>query len=227
MLNPNQDSYGTLKPIFTECYHNEFFAGDADQLFKNSDDYLPRSATLNRNAAAVAAYFQSLAEDPNAPVTKVCYPPYANGSKNLLPFLRKPTTDFPNIGYGCLLSVQFETLEETTIFYDNLDFHHGPHLGAHLTIAMPYCAMLYWKDSPEYHSSYGLHAKQIRLSVGLEDESDLLDRFKKAVTALQNSLAQAREAGGLPTESIEQKAEGIADGKTDLDPMGGKQAEGQ
>lgn len=222
VLNPNKSSYSTLKSIFAKTYHNEFFAGDANQLFKNSDDYLPRSAILNRNAAAVTKYFQSLAEDPNVPVAKVWYPPYADGSQNLIPFMRKPTSDFTDIGHGCLFSVEFETLDQAMVFYDNLDFHQGPHLGAHLTLAMPYCAMLYWKDSREYHASYGLHAEQIRISVGLEEESDLLERCKRAMAA----LAEASSHEDLTKDLLVQKFEGIADGKTDIDPISGKEAVG-
>lgn len=207
VLNPNKDSYSTLKPIFAETYHNEFFAGDASQLYRNSEDYLSRSQTLNQNAAAMTAYFQTLAEDPRVPVTKVCYPPYSEGSKNLVPFMRQPTSDFPKVGYGCLFSVELETVDQTIIFYDNLDFHQGPHLGAHLTLAAPYNAIAYGKENPEYHASYGLKLNQIRFSAGLEDEAVLLERCKKAIAAVMNAGSQVIEGGDLASEMLAPKPE--------------------
>jgi cystathionine gamma-synthase len=206
VLNPNMSSYSTLKSLFSKGFHNEFFALDADHLFKNSDDYLPRSQILNRNAETMAAYFQALAEDPKMPVSKVCYPPYSPGSKNLLPFLRKSTPEFPKIGYGGLLSVEFETTDELIVFYDNLDFHDGPHLGAHLTLTLPYNAMIYGKDKPEYHESYGMSPNQLRISVGLEDEAYLLDVCKKAIALVVKSGVQAKEGDELATE-LEKKVD--------------------
>ncbi|ORY57476.1 cystathionine gamma-synthase [Pseudomassariella vexata] len=190
VLNPNMASYSTLKPLFTQQFHNELFAVDADHLLKNSDDYLPRSIILNRNAEALTKYFQKLAEDPKYPVAKVLYPPYSQGSKHLIPFLRKPTPEFPKIGYGCLFSVEFETENATIAFYDNLKFHQGPHLGAHLTLAMPYNFMVLDKESSPYHASYGMHANQIRFSVGLEEELHLVDVCEKAITAMMQTGAQ-------------------------------------
>jgi cystathionine gamma-synthase len=226
VLNPNKSSYDNLRTTLTRLHHNELFSGDADQLFKNSDDYLPRSAILNRNAATLAAYFQNLAEDPNAPVTKVCYPPYADGSKNLVPFLRRPTAAFPKIGYGCLLSVEFATEAQMVVFYNNLDFHQGPHLGAHLTLAMTYNAMIYGKENPDYHVSYGLNPNQIRFSVGLEDEAVLLERCKKAIASIEEAGAQIVEGDNSASETLVKKATEKADGKTDIDPFGGKEAAG-
>ncbi|KAI0125666.1 cystathionine gamma-synthase [Xylariales sp. AK1849] len=220
-LNPNKASYNTLKPCFAENFRNEFFAGDADQLLKNSNDYLPRAAILNRNAATMASYFQSLAEDPKAPVAKACYPPYADGSKHLLPFLRKPTPEVPKPGYGCLFSVELATTDQVVEFYDNLQFHCGPHLGAHLTLVMPYNAITFGKDNPDYHAGYGMSPNQIRFSAGLEDEPYLLEVCKNAIAAVSKAGTQAKEGGDLAGEMLGKVEENIEQ-KTELDPMGGK-----
>ncbi|KAH6648601.1 cystathionine gamma-synthase [Truncatella angustata] len=227
VLNPNKSSYEILKRTFTKTHHNELFSGDANQLLKNSEDYLPRSAILNRNAATLTAYFQSLAEDPKVPLTKVCYPPYADGSNNLLPFLRKPTPEFPQIGYGCLFSIEFDSLDHCIVFYNNLDFHQGPHLGAHLTITIPYNAMIYGKENPEYHASYGLNPTQIRFSVGLEDEEVLLERCKNAIATLEKSSALTKEGDDLANEVLQPIVERSANEKADMDPVGGKLVGGQ
>ncbi|KAK8056177.1 cystathionine gamma-synthase [Apiospora rasikravindrae] len=225
-LNPNASSYKDLQPLFAKSFRNELFAADASHLFKNSDDYLPRSVILNRNAAAMAAYLQTQAEDPKVPLTKVFYPPYAPSTTNLEPFLRKSTSDFPEPGYGCLFSVEFETAEQTKVFYDNLAFHQGPHLGAHMTLAMPYNAMVLGRSDPEYHASYGLSPNQIRFSAGLEDEESLVAVCHNAITALLEAGVQVKEGGDLASEMIAGASgvEAMVAGeeiKTGLDLMGG------
>jgi len=95
--------------------------------------------------------------------------------------MRKPTADFKP-GHGCLFSVEFDTVEATQTFYDNLNVHQGPHLGAHLTLALPYVKGLYGKQL-DWAANYALDEKQIRISVGLEDTETLVEEFRIAVRA--------------------------------------------
>ncbi|KAI8635485.1 pyridoxal phosphate-dependent transferase [Xylariaceae sp. FL1651] len=190
VLNPNRArAYAALKPALSSRFRNELFAADAAHLLSNSNDYLARCVVHNRNAAALASYFHSLAQDATVPVTRVWYPPYSPGSNYLGPFMRKPTGDFPAPGYGCLLSVEFETVEHAAAYYDSLNFFHGPHLGAHLTIASPYNMMVYGKEHPEVYATYGLKPQQIRITVGLEDQEVLLGRCAEALRQMAQAIA--------------------------------------
>ncbi|KAI0486494.1 cystathionine gamma-synthase [Xylaria cf. heliscus] len=185
VLNPNiARAYPALKQAVSSRFHNEFFEADAACLLANSDDYLARCVVLNRNASALATYFHSLSLDAASPVTRVCYPPYSPGSQYLEKFLRKPTTEFPAPGYGCLFSVEFKTLEQTTAFYDAVNLFQGPHLGAHLTLTLPYNAVIFARENPEYHAAYGCLPQQIRFSVGLEDQELLLQRCADAISKI-------------------------------------------
>jgi cystathionine gamma-synthase len=94
--------------------------------------------------------------------------------------MRTPTTDFTP-GYGCLLSLEFKSQESAITFYDNLHTYHGPHLGAHRTIALGFTYLIYKDDKELNMSDLGLSTAQIRISVGLEDSSTLLNIFKYAV----------------------------------------------
>lgn len=66
--------------------------------------------------------------------------------------------------------------------YENLNVHMGPHLGAHLTLALPYIKALYGKDLTQV-SSYDLRETQLRIAVGLEDTEHLFAVFKEGVKA--------------------------------------------
>lgn len=187
VLNPLSPSYAAVKPLLAASFHNELFAADAEKLLANSADYLARSAVLNRNAAALASYLSTRTHpaaepDPAFPVRAVLYPTTSDTRANYEAFLRPATADFTP-GYGCLLSVDFETTEAAAAFYDNLQVHCGPHLGAHRTLAMPFNAAIFGADPEQaaYHAGYGARPEQVRISVGLEDEEEILAAVREAL----------------------------------------------
>jgi cystathionine gamma-synthase len=179
VLNPSLPLYSELKPLFQKYYHSDLYSGDAETLLHNSEDYLYRSKILNDNAALLVDYLQSLTSDPKSSVTHVYYPTASPTLSNYDAYKRPSTPDFQP-GYGCLFSVEFDNVESTIAFYDNLHVHHGPHLGAHRTLALPYVKALY-NDELEKVKKYGLEETQIRVAVGLEDPQSLLETFKHAV----------------------------------------------
>jgi cystathionine gamma-synthase len=95
--------------------------------------------------------------------------------------MRSATEDFTP-GYGCLFSVELDTLEATVAFYDNLNLHKGPHLGAPLTLIIPYVMALYGKELDKM-ADYGMNERQIRVAVGLENTDILIEEFRIAIQA--------------------------------------------
>ncbi|KAH6706259.1 pyridoxal phosphate-dependent transferase [Leptodontidium sp. MPI-SDFR-AT-0119] len=179
VLNPSSAKYADMKALFDEKYQNRFYSGDAETLEKNSRDYMTRSTTLNNNAASLVKYLQAQTDNPESSVAKVYYPT----TSPTLPFytsrMRKPTADFTP-GYGCLFTIELKTVEATRAFYDNINVHHGPHLGAHLTLALPYVKALYGKQL-DWAGERDLRETQIRIAVGLEETDTLLKEFKDAL----------------------------------------------
>ena len=100
--------------------------------------------------------------------------------------MRTATSNFTP-GYGCLFSIEFDTVQSAATFYDNLNVHASPHLGAHVTFAIPYAKGLY-SDKLDWAAKYGLKETMIRIAPGLEDTGILLEEFKTAVRVayLQN-----------------------------------------
>lgn len=154
VLNPLSPFYPDVKKIMASSFHNELFAADAEALLANSNDYLARSTVLNRNAAALAEYLAKQAADPESPIRQALYPTTNDTRNNYEAFMRKGTPEFTP-GHGCLLSAEFKDLAAAKVFYDNVQLHCGPHLGAHLTLAMPYNALVSGKTPEEakYHAS--------------------------------------------------------------------------
>lgn len=180
VLSPTSKRYEETKTLMKENYQNVFYIGDAEALEKNSRDYMERSKILNNNAEKLVQYLDSLAKDPNSSVAKVWYPTTSPTLSTYKQYMRQPTSDFTP-GYGCLFSVELDTVEAIEACYDNLHVHQGPHLGAHLTLALPYVKGLYGKEL-EKIEKYGLNERQIRISVGLEDTEKLIEVFKHALS---------------------------------------------
>lgn len=191
--------YADVSRIFAARFVNELFAGDAAQLLANSADFIARTAVLNRNAAALAAFFDAQrkkqeqeTDGGSIVITGVNYPPYTSTAANYAAAMRPATAELKP-GYGCLLSVDFATVDMAAAFYNSLEYFHGPHLGAHRTLAIPFAALAFGKkgqvETVEYHNAYGNRAAQVRISAGLEDEEEV-------VAMAEEALARAGEILG-------------------------------
>ena len=179
VLNPSLPSYKKLKFIFNKHYQNALYHADAEVLLSNSADYLHRSAIHNRNAAALTEYFSSLANSPSSCITKVYYPT-VNESRPLYEDFMRPKTDDFTPGYGALMSVEFRAVEQAAAFYDAVNVFKAPHLGAHVTLLLPYVKGLFAKEL-EWAAKYDMRETQIRIAPGLEDTDTLVDTIKRAV----------------------------------------------
>ena len=194
-LNPSLPHYTKHKNIMTKHYRNDLYPADAQLLLSNSQDYLARSTTLNRNTLAIATYMHKLANDPNSCVTKVYHPSTLPSSRPLYEaFMRPPSSSSSSstsstshqftAGHGCLLTLDFASVACTAAFYDALNVHKAPHLGAHVTLALPYVKGLFDKQL-EWVARYDLRETMIRVAPGLEEERELLLDFGVAVEAAE------------------------------------------
>ena len=191
VLNPSLPSYPKLKSLFEKFYQNTLYDADAEVLLSNSADYLARSTIHHRNADALTSYFSSLASDPSSCIRKLYYPS-VNLSRPLYEAFMRPKTDDFTPGYGCLMSVEFHRIEQAAAFFDALDLFGAPHLGAHVTLVLPYVKGLYAKEL-EWAGKYDLRETQIRIAPGLEDTEHLLKTVKTAIQAaekVQNTRLQ-------------------------------------
>jgi cystathionine gamma-synthase len=181
VLNPASRKYRELKSLFNEYYVPELYIDDAETIERNSRDYLSRTTKLNHNASSLVQYLESCAKDPNSAIRQVHHPSVNPSGSYYKQFMRPATPDFTP-GYGCLFSIEFEDLSTTAAFYDNLNVHDGPHLGAPFTLAFAY-VMCAYKNRLDWAAKYGLKPTQIRISAGLEDTEMLLEEFRIAVEA--------------------------------------------
>ncbi|PHH91476.1 hypothetical protein CDD83_315 [Cordyceps sp. RAO-2017] len=194
VLNPSSNKHQELKTLFDSNYVPELYVHDIEAIERNSRDYLSRTARLNSNAESLVQYLASRAEDPNCALRRVYHPSVNASRKYYQRFMRSATPEL-DPGFGCLLSVELASLSAARAFFDNLNVHKGPHLGAPFTLAFAYI-MCGYKSRLEWAAKYGLKPTQIRISAGLEDPATLREIFGAAVDAANKAL----EDRGLHSE---------------------------
>lgn len=86
----------------------------------------------------------------------------------------------PSGGYGGLLSIVLKPEYSHEAFYDNLACAKGPSLGTNFTLCSPYTILAHFEEL-DWAEKYGVSRKLIRVSVGMEDETQLIRMFGHAL----------------------------------------------
>lgn len=185
VLNPLSPHYAELSKRFTKSHHNQLFAPDAEVLLSNSQDFFEGTMRLNANAQTIAEFLHKSISKPDSPVVNVQYPSLLPSKPNYDAFMRRSTPELPNPGYGCLLTVEFDSVETAKAFYDRCGFYPSPHLGGQVTIMFAYNMFMFGKDKEEAAAlrPCGIKEESVRISAGLEDKQDLLDTLQDALDA--------------------------------------------
>ncbi|KAJ4390509.1 hypothetical protein N0V85_007150, partial [Neurospora sp. IMI 360204] len=220
LLSPSSRYHSLLLSTLTTTHHNTLFPPDATHLLSNSSSYLARSNTHNLNAQMLASLLHTYSTTHQSPrvISRVLYPSISPpntsstaGTAYYLHHMRSGTAPAPTgppydemegndsftPGFGCLLSIDFPSKRVAKAFYDHLHVHQGPHLGAHLTIALAFNDLLWGAEESvrKYHAGYGAVPEQVRVSVGLEEWEDLKEVFEEALGwAKKEAIKQVAEA---------------------------------
>ena len=110
--------------------------------------------------------------DTKNEISKVRYP---NDCKNFNSLLK------PGGGYGCLLSFELKGgLKESKRVYDGLRVCKGPSLGTNFTLVCPYVLLAHYKEL-QWAEKCGVSSHLLRVSVGLENQDELWQRFDSAI----------------------------------------------
>lgn len=186
VLNPRSKFYGDFRGFMEASYHNEVYSQDLAQLEVNSRSFVARSTRMNMTAKILVDYLQS---DVNphpeqSPLRWVYYPTTCWSASNYRSMMRSPMNDFIP-GYGCLFTLEFHSLCAAATFFNALDVHKGPSLGANVTLAQPYVQTVFHKQK-EWAAKYSLSETIVRISVGLEDPAYLIRVFSTAIQAAKN-----------------------------------------
>jgi cystathionine gamma-synthase len=175
ILNPQGPRYAELKQVQGQMYEDNYWAEDAVFLERNSRDFVRRIERINENAEAIAV---RLAESP---LVKQVYYPKTSPSRGNYDAFRNPSG-----GYGGLLSVTLKEAVHAVTFFDSLEVEKGPSLGTNFTLSCPYVILAHYTEL-EWASQFGIDPNLVRISVGLEEQSILIDRVDRALKAVEET----------------------------------------
>lgn len=164
-----------IRTCLSEQYEDFFFPQDAITLAQNCSDFIDRVHRCNDIASKIA---NLIATHPS--VEHVKYPTMVSSTPLYERYRREDG------GYGFLLSIVFLRPESAVRFYDNLDVCKGPSIGTNFSIAIPY-SILSHADELDWAAAHGVPKHVVRLSVGLEAESDLRARITRALDEVERA----------------------------------------
>lgn len=169
VLNHRSPLYSDLSSGLRGESDHKLWSEDAIALEANSRDYEQRTREINERAAKLADY---LSQHPR--VERV-YHPSLNGIGSYDAFRRSSG------GYGGLLSLTLrDGAAAAPRFFDALRISKGPNLGMNYSLACPYTILAHY-DELDFAESCGVSPFLVRVSVGLEEPQDLIDRFERAL----------------------------------------------
>ncbi|MBT4867195.1 MAG: PLP-dependent transferase [Planctomycetaceae bacterium] len=172
VLNPQSPFHDELRSRLKRDVSASLWGADAVVLERNSQDFTERVQRINDNGLQLARF---LSDHPH--VDRVYYP-------GLSP--TEPYDAFRRSegGYGGLLSINLVDAESRAPkFYDALEVCKGPNLGTNYTLACPYTILAHYREL-DFAESCGVSRYLIRVSIGLEEPSDLIARFERALTCV-------------------------------------------
>jgi len=133
-----------------------------------------RLASACSNAMALARF---LSDHPR--VSKVHYPGLPLHSLH-----ERATALFGGRCYGALMSIELADGIDCFEFLNRLQIVAlATHLGDTRTLALPAAHTIYYEMGPTLRAQMGIADSLLRISVGIEDEADLLEDFKQGLAA--------------------------------------------
>jgi cystathionine gamma-synthase len=171
ILNPHGKMYESLRKVVDKEYEDNYWAEDAVFMERNSRDFVSRIGRVNTNAELIASTLQA-----NSNVKAVYWPKFVPSKVNY------DACRTPNGGYGGLLSVTFRRTEQAVAFFDALEVQKGPSLGTNFTLSCPYTILAHYLEL-DWTTSCGVEPDLVRVSVGLEEPSEVEGIFKRALEA--------------------------------------------
>ncbi len=170
IVSPTSKWKNILKELLPMVTVAKLSDTDAIVLEEASRDVADRIIKSNKSCLELKSRLEN---HPN--IKRLLHPSQCSNYKALM----RPN----NAGYGCLLSFELKggvTMAER--FYNSLKVCKGPSLGTVFTLVCPYVLLAHYQEL-DWAKKCGIPNSLIRVSVGLEQNEDLWDRFRNALNS--------------------------------------------
>ncbi|MGB1261111.1 MAG: PLP-dependent transferase [Akkermansiaceae bacterium] len=172
-LIPSSPLYSDLKQFFeADCSGgSRLYASDARVLARNLSGFSSRMESSNANGEVLADYLIE-----HSAVEKVWYPKFTTSD-------HYEAVRRSGGGYGGLISFVLKNKKKSAKFFDMLKLSKGPSLGTEFSLVSPYTLLAHY-DELDWAEGCGVDRYLIRISVGIEDKTLLLDSFGEALGSI-------------------------------------------
>ncbi|QMW43921.1 hypothetical protein G4B11_007291 [Aspergillus flavus] len=174
VLNARSPFYGQIHGRLSAMYVDLLYPLDAEVILSNCTDFPARVQKANRNGMTIAMFLQT-----QGSISRVNYPAMGDTTPLYERYRR------PDGGYGSLISIVFRNPDSAVVFYNRINLCKGPSFGANFTLVLPYSQLAHAYEL-EWAESKGIPRHIVRISVGIEEESDLVSRFHQALKEVEN-----------------------------------------
>ncbi|KAF4629920.1 hypothetical protein G7Y89_g8220 [Cudoniella acicularis] len=192
-INPLSRHHAKIHECLSSLFVDTYYLEDAVAMELSSRDFVQRVYTTNSNAVIIADILER-----HESVETVFYPSLGDG-KSLYDRCRRPGG-----GYGYLLSVKFKHNSDAIRFHDALNVAKGPSLGTNFTLVCGYTLFAHYYEL-DWAARYGVSEHLIRISIGMEPASYLVNVFNKALGSLKTTPSSIC-SGECKVMSLEQAA---------------------
>ncbi|KAL4985770.1 pyridoxal phosphate-dependent transferase [Aspergillus falconensis] len=169
VINPDSRYHAKIHAALSANYENTYFPLDLETLLHNCQSVAWRVRKCNQNTLPLV---DLLTKHPSiAQVNHPSIDPTAHLYKSLIR---------EHGGYGNVLSIIFHHPGSAEHFYNVLDVCKGSSFGANFTLAIPYVQLANYWDRDKV-PKYGVPQHIIRISVGLEDSTELVRTVSRAL----------------------------------------------
>eukprot|EP00467_Chlorarachnion_reptans_P019196 CAMPEP_0114501096 /NCGR_PEP_ID=MMETSP0109-20121206/8316_1 /TAXON_ID=29199 /ORGANISM="Chlorarachnion reptans, Strain CCCM449" /LENGTH=652 /DNA_ID=CAMNT_0001678803 /DNA_START=174 /DNA_END=2132 /DNA_ORIENTATION=- len=167
ILKRNSQFFERFKKFTESEFEDNFYHKDAVALEMNSRSFIPRMEKVNETTKPLVEFLRA-----HPSIEKLWYPDSVNDQSVV------------KRGHGGLFSFILKDKEKSMDFYRNLRVCKGPSLGTNFTIACPYTLLAHY-DELDWAEGLGIPSHLIRVSTGLEEPDDLIQRFGYALDSVE------------------------------------------
>ena len=171
VITPDTPLRSTIFRKFQQEYEDNLWSEDAETLESNSKDFANRMIKINATAEMLCDYLHG-----HPQIEKLFYPKFV--TRDEYDAFKKSEA-----GYSGVFSLIVRNSSRNTArFFDSLMISKGPSLGTNFSLACPYTILAHYHEI-DFVEPCGVSKHLIRVSVGLEEPSDLIARFDHALSA--------------------------------------------
>lgn len=178
IINPQGKMYNGIQNFIENEYEDLLWCEDAIHLEQNSRDVINKNNRINKTTLTLLNEVLL----PNKHIFKKIYhPSLLETDKDIYDLVKSKKHG----GYGGIILLTFNQLNEAKKFYENIKLYKGTGLTANLTLIWPYYLGM---DTRRYEMNYDCQFDKtmLRVSVGLEDPKKLIKIFNDVIKVLQN-----------------------------------------